>query len=308
MFFIVSISPFVYAFYPKSLEVGTRSYSSALSLAPTISGILQVGQDNFVWGRVYNSFLSFINPSYKIGGEYYNCGFNVPIFILFCFSIVYFFRCRNLNTKSKILCLCGISVVVSWVMTFNFFGYSGWYLIFHYFPGAKALNVINTYQMFLVFPVTVLAVIYLSKLKLPGSIIFLVAFILIISDINKPYLNLYRMNELERINVQNIKIPKSCKVFYVSGWNKIDHGLSPAIDSVYAHNVSAIMLAQIFHIPTINGFASFNPRGWDFANPHNKDYERRVLNYVNLHKLSNVCRYDLNSKIWSPLKGKLTTG
>ena len=45
--------------------------------------------------------------------------------------------------------------------------------------------------------------------------------------------------------------------------------------------------------------ASFNPKDWNFSYPNRPDYEQRIKQYSDAHKLTNVCKLDLKSKTWS---------
>ncbi|AYH45325.1 hypothetical protein CDA09_23120 [Azoarcus sp. DN11] len=105
-----------------------------------------------------------------------------------------------------------------------------------------------------------------------------------------------RVAELERISLPSLP-HKDCRAFYVSGWSGQEN-LGGFAD-IYAHNVSAMLIAQFAGIPTVNGFASFNPPGVNFSRPNASDYEQRIYNYAKRHRISNLCKLDLNSKIWS---------
>ena len=74
------------------------------------------------------------------------------------------------------------------------------------------------------------------------------------------------------------------------------------VGDIYAHNVTAMLIAQYAGIPTINGIASFNPQGVDFSRPNSPDYDQRVYLYAKRHQIFNLCRLDLNAKHWSIIK------
>lgn len=300
---ILAISPFLYAFLPKSLEVGVRSYETVLNYTVLPEEVLQVGNDNVLLGRAYNSFLSFLNPDYSPRHEYYNTGFNVFLFLLFAFGCWFFLRTSGGVDSAFFKSLC-VAVIFTWLLTVNIKGYSGWFFIFNFFPGAKALNVVAIYQIMLAFPLVLIAVKFLSTQLLSVSVAFFVALVLILSEINVPKLNLIRSEEMERISLPFSK-PDECEVFYVSGWNdQADiSGFNSTINSFYPHNVSAMLIAQIVGAPTINGFASFNPPDWNFSRPYADDYDVRVSDYINKYDIKNICKLDLNSKRWEVISG-----
>jgi hypothetical protein len=67
---------------------------------------------------------------------------------------------------------------------------------------------------------------------------------------------------------------------------------------IYAHNVTAMLIAQNTTIPTLNGFASFMAPDWDFDKPNTPSYDARVASYAGKHGLSGLCKLDLNDKSW----------
>ncbi len=64
-------------------------------------------------------------------------------------------------------------------------------------------------------------------------------------------------------------------------------------DLIYAHNVDAMVLSEMLMLPTVNGFSTFNPPFWDFADPNGADYDRRALAYAMRFGLRGLCRLDV---------------
>lgn len=297
---LVSMLPFVYAFLPKSREVGVRVYESVFSYTVPIEGILQVGNENILFGKFYNYILSYISPSYAPNGEYYNTGFAIALFFLFVLGCAKILKYQHQQSNKIIFQSLVITTLVTWLLVLNIFGFSLWIVVYHIFPGAKALNVVAAYQLLLALPVVIIAVKYLSMQRLSRPVLLLLVVLLVASEFNKPYLNLNREEELARISLSQMP-PKECRAFYVSGWKGQDKiGNFPEfINNYYAHNVTAMFIAQTVGIPTLNGFASFNPPDWNFGYPNNSDYDERVLNYSKKHQITGLCRLDLNSRQWS---------
>lgn len=298
--YLVGIAPFIYTFYEKSKEVGVRSYELVYQHTVPIENILQVGNENLFLGKLYNYFLLYISNDYTPNGEYYNSGF--PFILFFIFLIATISHIQKYKTDmsqiNQVLLTFSISTIIVLLLVLKIKDFSLWVYVYNYFPGAQALNAIETIMIFLVIPILLVTIKYISKLKLPSIILYLVSFILIISELNTPYLNL---NRSEQLNVLNVEMPpKECKVFYVTGLSNQDkiEQFPNWINNYYAHNVIAIFIAQNVNIPTINGIASFNPPDWNFGFPNNDDYENRVSNYIEKHNIKDICRLDLNKKIW----------
>jgi hypothetical protein len=291
--------PFIYVFLPKSVETGVRTYGQIKTIP--IYEVMQVGNENLLYGGFYNKALKFFYPTYAPGGEYYNCGFNVVVIALFlagCFSVV---RCATSETSQFVLKSIALSAVITWICTISIGGHSLWFYVFHSVPGAKAFRVVAGYEIFLAMPVFLVVASYLSSIRMPAVIGTIFVGLLLAGELNEQYTNLHV--DAENARIANVPIPpEACKAFYVSGWKgQGERGSAVAvhIENLYQHNVTAIMLAQMLSIPTVNGFASFNPPDWDFASPNSPDYEARIAAYARRHQISGLCRLDLNNKSWS---------
>ena len=69
---------------------------------------------------------------------------------------------------------------------------------------------------------------------------------------------------------------------------------------LYPHNVDAMLLAELWRVPTINGFSTFNPPDWAFSDPLAPDYDARAEAYARRHRLSGLCRLDASQAApWS---------
>ncbi|MFZ2124701.1 hypothetical protein [Rhodoferax sp.] len=297
---MASLIPFIWAFLPKSREVGVRSYEMVLSNTIYPENILQTGPDNWLFGPIYLKLLGFLWPGYVQRGAYYNSGFSLPLFILFalaCYLIISHWRKHR---QDRVFFICVMTTLVTWGLALNLGGKSAWFFVYSLFPGAKALNAVGTFQIFLAFPVVLLAIRYLSRAKLPPVILFLLTALLLVSELNKPYLNFHRQQELDRVALK-AKHPDTCRAFYVSGWKGQDTMIPEFpewINNYYAHNVSAMLIAQRIRLPTVNGIASFNPPDWSFGHPNNPDYDQRVLTYAQRHQVVGLCKLRLNDKTW----------
>jgi hypothetical protein len=59
------------------------------------------------------------------------------------------------------------------------------------------------------------------------------------------------------------------------------------VDARYSPNVDAMRVAETSHTPTIDGFASFSPKGWDLSRPDEPDYRQRIAVYA---RCNGTCR------------------
>lgn len=291
---LLSLGPFLYAFFPKSQETGVRNYNESLAYTVPVENILQLGQDNLFAGKLYNKVLLEIEPGYVPANEYYNTGFGIVLFILFVMAAIRIFR-QERNNSNTLLLSFTLATVLTWLTTLNFHGHSLWFAVFHAVPGAKALRVVSAYNIFLALPIVVLSVRYLAVRKLSVPAAAVLTALLILEEMNSPALGLVRKTEMERVALSQ-RPPLQCQAFYTSGWR--DQATLGWPAELYAHNVTAMFIAQGLDIPTINGIASFMAPDWDFSKPDKPDYDARVLSYASKNHLKGLCRLDLDSKTW----------
>ena len=297
----LSLLPLLSVYLTKSQESGMRPYASVVSNTVPIEGILQVGTENFMFGKIYNAFLGFIAPGYTPNGEYYNTGIAPIIFLLFLAGCIFIFKIKYTQEHRLFLLPFCIATITTWILSLNFAGHSAWYLVFHLFPGAKALRIVAAYQIFLTLPIIIIAINYLSLIsyKIPPTILFLLVSLLCLEELNTEHGSLIRADELKRVSLQN-RPPSQCSSFFVTGWpnQNIATTMPELINSYYAHNVSAMLIAELIHLPTINGFASFNPPDWNFGYPNNADYIQRIRQYAAKHRVKHLCKLNLDTLIW----------
>jgi len=88
--------------------------------------------------------------------------------------------------------------------------------------------------------------------------------------------------------------PAGCASLYVVASRVIEPVyINTELDALYPHNVDAMLLAELWRVPTINGFSTFNPPDWNFASPRAADYDVRVMAYARRHALHGLCRLDV---------------
>ena len=298
---VLSLLPLLTVYLAKSRETGMRPFATVLGNTVPLEGVLQVGTDNLLFGRAYNQLLHFLVPAYAPNGEYYNTGIAPVLFFLFVAGCAGLLRGRPAAPEAALLRGVCVATVATWLLALNLFGYSGWYLVYHLVPGAKALSVVSAYQIFLSIPVLIVSAHYLSSLapKLPTAICALLVMVLMTEELNDGYVTLVRADEMRRVTVRTAA-PPDCTAFFAGGWNN-QAGVTPMsewINNHYAHNVSAMLIAELIRLPTINGVASFNPPDWNFENPNGADYLQRIARYADRHKVDGLCRLDLETQAW----------
>ncbi|MCR0985648.1 glycosyltransferase family protein [Roseomonas populi] len=290
--FVVTLLPFLSVYLPKASETGMHGWRDALAFSPRLSDAINLGPGNLLFGGMYEQLCRSCTK-----GNYELLMGMPPI-------LVYLFVCaaawalwKYRGEHAGLLRAVAAAAVVTWLMLFRFKFGSGWELVFNYVPGAKGLRVVSRYQIFLAFPVAVVVTLFLQRAmtRVP-SIFVLLGVLLVVEQVGtSPGVN-SRAEELARIAAP--RPPAECRAFYVTKARGQDSGSD--LMKRYPHNVEAMLIAELRSIPTINGYSTFNPPGWDFEDPLRPDYLDRVRAYAQARGIQGLCQLDLETLQWSP--------
>jgi hypothetical protein len=245
------------------------------------------------------AFGSILNLS-ALPGEYTRLGFS-PFVVVALATVVFIFpRSKNRSTVDVRMTAAAWATAICALFVINFFNkFSLWHLVYLIFPGASALNVVSLMLFMLVFPLSCIIAYTADRVNARGVILIIWSFAFLCLEINIPYIDLKRQEQLALFRVP--RPPSECFSFYVDPLNEqmnLQEGQN-YYEAIYPHNVAAIYIAQFAGIPTINGMASMNPPDWNFAYPGKPDYLQRIHQYIEKYKLINVCRLNIETKTWS---------
>jgi len=292
---IIAGIPFLYAFGLKSLEVGARSWESISKNLVQIEDLIFMHPGS-VGGGLIHVIPSALGDFSASPGEYSRLGFSV-ISIVFLLGAV--FATKAASGGQKLSRLFAASVMACALAVTDWNGLSVWRIVFELVPGAAALNVASAIFIMLTLPVGLVIGLVMNEARVSGVPSAALIMAMLVLEASHPWVNLDRREQLALLSVP--EPPSTCNSFYVGPLAE-QHNLEESsqwIKGVYPHNVAALYIAQQVGIPTINGFASFQPKGWDLAFPARADYEARVMAYVRKHRLEGVCRLDIEEKRWT---------
>lgn len=298
---IIGIIPFWHVYHFTSRAVGMHPLSEVESYLPSFIDIINVGPNNIIYGRFINFLSLFLGDSLPVQGEKV---MGLPIGLLLLSIIFIIKTVKNRKLENKIIISLSIGIPISWIITVNFNGHNVWWLLYKYFPGAAAVRVISRYELFLSFPLTVFSMLgfsYLFKNKINLLCVFLgilISGLLIVEEINRGW-PLGLMPHIEMSRLQQIGAPpKNCQVFYVLKSRGGDMYGDERTDSVYGNNVDAMIIAEYFQLPTINGTDSFLPPNWNINGYRSPDYKNKIDEYLKNNNVRNVCSLDLYNMVW----------
>jgi hypothetical protein len=309
--FLVLILPFLSVYLPKARETGGEAYEDMLGFLVTpLVDMINVGADNYVWGWIFGPLLALVHqllpadpalPERVLGGEH-EAGFPLIMFALVvtaAWRIVVRQRAAQDRTASIELRAFALAMMVAWLFTLQFWRASPWGLVFELVPGARGLRVVSRYQLWLTLPFLLLAVAVwrerASALAQSRPWLAVAVMLLLLVENLSAETPALLSRSLQRDALWQIPAPPAhCASFYVVATRRNEPMFFDARRSaIYPHNVDAMFLAERWRLPTINGFATFTPPDWRFANPLAPDYGARVVAYARRHKLADLCRLDV---------------
>ncbi|MEG3181937.1 hypothetical protein [Sphingomonas sp. LT1P40] len=302
--FVVAVIPFLSVYLPKAGESGGHGYWKMLGYLVTPVDLVNTGPGNLIWGWINRGIQALFGaftpdpkaPGRAFGGEH-ESGF--PLF-LFVLTVAAAWRVlRRRIPADPVLFAYALAIVVSWALTLQLWVASPWGAIFHLVPGAKGLRVVLRYQTFLVLPVLLLvAAVFrdrLTALLTERRVLGMgVVALLLIEQLNS-----FSAAQLSRsawwTPLTVIPAPPSeCRSFYAVQ-TRVGEPLyrNAEMHAKHPHNDDAMLLAQIWRVPTLGGYSTFQPKDWVFVDPLKPDYDARAARYIASHRLTGVCRLDV---------------
>ncbi len=312
--FAVAILPFLRLYLPKVRETGGEAVDDMLGyLVTPVIDMINVGPGNIVWGWLFLPLFALVHrllpddpalPGRVLGGEH-EAGFPLlfcALALLAAWRIVATRRIDGCRPAPATLRAFALAMIVAWLLTIQLWKASPWLLVFHLVPGAKGLRTISRYQLWLTLPLLLIAAAVWRQRarrlfrRRPWLAAGLAALLVAENLSAETPAQLSRAEQ--RAALMHISPPPpGCASFYVVATRPTEPlYISRELHARYPHNVDAMLLAELWRVPTINGFSTFNPPDWDFAEPRAADYDARVRRYAQRHRLRGLCRLDVRAR------------
>jgi hypothetical protein len=291
--------PFLIVYLPKVQETGGHQFAEALAYTPNLFDLVHVGSDNLLFGGLDRWVIKTFYPSYPDYGEG-TIGFPPVLAILALAGAV--LGLRGMGKRALLWRPIAIATIVSFALFVHLGHHTLWYLVYHGFPGASGVRVVSRYAIFLAFPLTLLAVAFLASRakRWPRWVTLICTCVLLLEEITTVNpAGLDRAAEMRLVNSIQTP-PATCRAFAIQvPFGRPSIGV-PILDSLYPHNVDAMIIGEVLALPTVNGFSTFLPPDWVFQSIDQPDYVSRVGHYLQSHDLrEGVCGLDLAKGIWS---------
>jgi hypothetical protein len=297
----LALLPFVSVYVAGAGVSRQRPWSEILYYVPTLFDSFNVGPDNLLFGNQIQALHAGCQMC-DLGTGEREAGLSPILLVLAGVCVLAIFKREVAVPPAIRTALIGMASasLILFLLAIRIDQDSGWSWMYQYWPGAGGLRVVARIFLFLAAPVTALAIWYLSQSTWSRAVVLTMCALLLAEQINlSPITTLDRRLLISRTSGIPAA-PAGCKAFFTTASpDTVDGDPSFPVGALYPHNVDAMIIAERVHLPTINGYASFNPPDWNFGSPTRPDYLLRVQQYTRTHKLKGVCQLDLSDKQWN---------
>ncbi|MBE7211525.1 MAG: hypothetical protein INR65_10950, partial [Gluconacetobacter diazotrophicus] len=192
-----------------------------------------------------------------------------------------------------------------WACSLRFGSHSAWGAVYALVPGAKGVRVIPRVQILLEWPVAAVATAAVDRLRRRNGgmrpfafgAVLLLALALPEQLTRSGPMVAWRDTEAGWLR-QFAPPPAGCRSFVATGGRAADPVFGPKLTGLLGHDTAAMLVAETLRVPTLNGFATFVPAGWNLFSIDRADYRERAAGWVAAHHLDGVCGLDLGSGRW----------
>jgi hypothetical protein len=292
--------PFLLLYLPKAAETGMHPWGEVLQHVPEVLDVMNVGPQNLAWGWLVTALNDTFRPGFPAWSERMT-GWPPGLLLLFGAALVWLARAGP-ALRVALLRAIALAAVATWALIIQIDGHTAWEWVWRYAPGAKAPRVVARYQIFLGVPLVLVTMAFLASRAWPRPVLGLVAALLLVEQANS-YAPLFldRPYELARLRAVPAA-PAACRAFYVSA-ARTESRFGEAVDDPYNHNVEAMLVASVGHVPTVNGISTFNPPHWPGGIPADAAYRAAVARFAEAWGVTGLCPLDLRAMRWGGVEG-----
>ncbi|MGI4939521.1 MAG: hypothetical protein ACRYHQ_02940 [Janthinobacterium lividum] len=285
---VVAVVPFLALYLPKARDTGMHDFAAVRPFLLTLCDTVRVGPGNLLFG--WSDALLF--PG-RVGWSAERIVGWPPVFLA-CFAAATWSWRRWPAAGAAALAVCAV-----YLLTLSFGGRSGWWAVYQWVPGAKAIRVVSRAWIVLSLPMLCLVLAWLYQLGGGRPALAVVLAVLLVAEQLSSGPNVAALDRVAELrHLQSVlPAPAGCRAFAVLSARRDDPESDHVLQTNSA-NANAMLIAEVAGLPTVNGISTFSPRDWDAADPSSPDYVSRIAAYVRAHGLQDVCGLDLRTGRW----------
>ncbi len=299
--FVVAMVPFLQTYLPVVFSGLRRSYEEALPHLLAPSQMFNFAGDLWQalgWPPVGISDLSQFSatPGVVLG-------------VLVAGAAVLVGCARNRSgvpsLPDRVLLAVFLSILVGWLLVLDVGGVSAWWLAFQIIPGASANRVVARFQYILSLFSCLVLFYSLNRVWISGGTVtrwLIAAFALFVvaeQPASFPVDGISRREEHARL-ADIPAPPASAEAFFLIAADVPPAQLSSPWPFLIAQ-IDAMLIAERFGLPTINGYSGWSPPGWRFGLPtrQNSKYSAEVVAWVEKNGFrGRIAALDLARRQW----------
>ncbi|THD64544.1 MAG: hypothetical protein E7813_16485 [Bradyrhizobium sp.] len=299
----VGLAPFFYTYLPVLLQGRRRAFSEVREFSPRFADIVNIGDINWMWTKLFRT-LGISDLTRRPRAEV-SLGYTPGVAaVCVLFMIVAWRRwCKNavaLSARDTVLLAIGFTMITYWLLQLDYNGFMPWRIIWTIFPGAGAIRTTFRAQIVLNLGAALIVAAALDALLLQGYNVgrariaaAALAVFLVAEQTADPASAFSRSEQLawqSRIPAP----PDGCRYFYVTP--------KPTLggSGVWGQDQTEPMIVAVMkQIPTVNGYSTWSPIGWNIRHPADDSYPQGVRDWVTTRDLKEgICGLDPRGGQW----------
>jgi hypothetical protein len=310
--FVAAFIPFFALYLPVLHLKGPRLLSDVVHNMPTFKALMWMGDGNYVWG-----WLSRFEKIRDMDCQWENrLGLGLLFSLFWLFVTVKAVRnIRNLigdnapafpfekDTETRDQSVFETLVILSvWfcliLIMKRHYQPLLWQWIYYWVPGCNAILCTSRFAVVLMLPVSMIFafevqrfILRISEMKEPAKKIGAMMLIGVVlsgvwfEQMGGTPVGIFSV-PADRAKILKLaaRIPANATAFYVS-----------EMPGCYINQIDAMLIAAVSGVPTLNGYNSSAPPGWNLEGLEHPDYHQRVLKWITDHQLGDRV-FDLELK------------
>jgi len=314
---LVFIAPFFWIYFPVLL-IYTEGFNwEAVSpMLPQWFDFINTSTLNVLWGGMLQAIIPDL--SVRPYAWELSSGFPIITFTLLILSIVFIvFRHRvkpelncivnksdhQINNDYTLIYVLAISILIVFFLLLKVDGFSLWWVINKFVPGAKSIRAVSRFLLFLSLPASIVIGFYLkTKLSrinsgpLKAIVISIILVVLILDNtIKNGWMSFWNKTEMNEILNEVPCPPRGCKVMFLIG--------NDSTRADYNYQLDSWMIAEKYGLKTINGYSGLVPKGWEGVQKiKSLDYLDFVNAWIEKYELDSTYAFDMGINKWILVK------
>ncbi len=297
---IAGMTPFARVYLPKASETGMHPFAEAFSYTPSLLDLVHVGAGNVLFGWLDAWLTAALRPGFPNLGEH-TVGFPPLLLGLALLGAALAFA-RNPAGRSAWLRPLAVAFVLSLLLCLHAGSFSLWGWVYQAVPGAAAVRVVSRFLLLLDPVAAVLAAYVLAEAarRWRPTVPLLLACALIAEEATADGIFALDRGVETRFVASIPPPPRDCAAFYIQVPRTIFAPNGSVEYQPLSVNVDGMLLAELLHLPTPNGHASFLPAGFGMGFHDPASYaDSAPMSILDRGIQAGMCGLDLQANRWT---------